>query len=110
MGKEGRLAMPTGVSTGHMSGMRVLRQSGKCQVSEKGTFCHICSQSKWIKIGPSKYAVKQPIRYKTAEQQSTIRLKRLAVWHALGSLRSQALVRACSRGLLSIHKRNYRRS
>lgn len=53
-----------------------------------------CSQSKCIKIGPSKYAVKQPIRYKIAEHQRTIRLKRLAVWHVLASLGSQAPVRA----------------
>ena len=36
------------------------------------------------------YAVKKPTVYNTAEHQSTIRLKRLAVWHAFGSLGSQA--------------------
>ena len=36
------------------------------------------------------YAVKQPTMYNTAEHQRTIRLKRLAVWHAVGSFGSQA--------------------
>jgi hypothetical protein len=36
------------------------------------------------------YAVKHPITYNTAEHQSTIRLKRLAVWHEAGSFGSQA--------------------
>jgi hypothetical protein len=36
------------------------------------------------------YALKQPTIYTAVEHQSTIRLKRLAVWHADGPLGSQA--------------------
>src|ERR1017187_8977995 len=50
--------------------------------------------------GPSTYAVKQPIRYRVAEHHSTIRLKRLAVWHAVGSSGSQAPLLICSFGAI----------